>query len=193
MGLSYIIFISQITNNLWGIPGTTASWLCDTWCHEWPLAFCMVVHFFRNYEFMAAGLKTYLGKVNFIPLYTYISFKQLSIYNYQYAHLPLIYICQWTESSLVQVMACRLSAPSYYLNQCWLIVNWTPGNIFLWYLNQNSIIFIKKNAVENVACLNVGHFVQEEMSLICFNCTYYFHTPKISIEYFHPNRIWLLQ
>ena len=31
--------------------------------------------------------------------------------------------------SLVQIMACRLSAPSHYLNQCWL-VNWNLGNNF---------------------------------------------------------------
>ena len=33
---------------------------------------------------------------------------------------------QWTGSLLVQVMACSLFdlAQSYYLNQCWLIVNW---------------------------------------------------------------------
>ena len=37
-------------------------------------------------------------------------------------------------------------APSHYLNRCWLIVNWTHENKFQWKSNQNSIIFIKKNA-----------------------------------------------
>ena len=32
------------------------------------------------------------------------------------------------------------------------IVNWTPGNIFQWNLNRNSIIFIQENAIENVVC-----------------------------------------
>ena len=44
------------------------------------------------------------------------------------------------------------------------IVSWTPGNIFQWNLNRNSIIFIQENAVENIVCQNVGHFVQGEMS-----------------------------
>ena len=35
-----------------------------------------------------------------------------------------------------------LSTPSYYLNQCWDIVNWTPWN-FIW----NSKIFIQKYAL----------------------------------------------
>ena len=35
--------------------------------------------------------------------------------------------------------------PSYYLYQCWLIVNWTPRNKFQWYLNRNSIILIQEN------------------------------------------------
>ena len=34
----------------------------------------------------------------------------------------------WSESSLVQVMACRLSAPSHFLNQYWHIVSLTPTN-----------------------------------------------------------------
>ena len=29
-----------------------------------------------------------------------------------------------TMSTLAQVMACCLTAPSHYLNQCWLIINW---------------------------------------------------------------------
>ena len=52
------------------------------------------------------------------------------------------------------------SAPSHYLNQCWLIVNWTPVNKFQWNLNRNSIIFVQENAFENVVCQNGGHFVQ---------------------------------
>ena len=42
------------------------------------------------------------------------------------------------------------SAPSHYLNQCWIIVNWTLSNIFQWNLNQNTTIFIEENAFENV-------------------------------------------
>ena len=30
---------------------------------------------------------------------------------------------QWTESTLAQVMACCLKAPSHYLNQYWLIIS----------------------------------------------------------------------
>ena len=42
--------------------------------------------------------------------------------------------------------------PSYYLNQCWLAINWTPSNKPLWSFNQNTIIFSLKNAFENVVC-----------------------------------------
>ena len=47
-------------------------------------------------------------------------------------------------------MACRLTAPSHYLNQCWDIINWTLGNKHQWNLNQNSCIFIQEDAFENV-------------------------------------------
>ena len=40
--------------------------------------------------------------------------------------------------------------PSNYLNQCWIIVNWTHGNKPQWKLNQNLYIFIQENAFENV-------------------------------------------
>ena len=58
------------------------------------------------------------------------------------------YMHQWSGSALVQVMAC--SAPGHYLNQCCIIVNWTPGNEFQWNLNLNFIIFIHENAFEIV-------------------------------------------
>ena len=42
------------------------------------------------------------------------------------------------------------SATSYYLYQCWHIVNWTLENQLQRNLNRNSDIFIQENAVENV-------------------------------------------
>ena len=74
-------------------------------------------------------------------------------------------MCQWSGSALVQVMAGRLfslvcSVPSHYLNQCWLIVIWTPGNKFQSNSNRNFIIFISENAFEIVVCHKGDHFVQ---------------------------------
>ena len=37
-------------------------------------------------------------------------------------------------------------APSHYLNQCWLIVNWTHMSKLQWNFNQNTKLFIHKNA-----------------------------------------------
>ena len=44
---------------------------------------------------------------------------------------------QWSRWWLI---ACFAS--SHYLNQCWLIIHRTVGNIFQWNLNQNTTIFI---------------------------------------------------
>ena len=44
------------------------------------------------------------------------------------------------------------SAPSHYLNQCWIIVNWTLRNTLQWSFNQNTNIFIYGNASENIIC-----------------------------------------
>ena len=42
------------------------------------------------------------------------------------------------------------SVPSHCLNQCWGIVNWTLRNKLQWNFNQNSQLFIHKDAFENV-------------------------------------------
>ena len=59
---------------------------------------------------------------------------------------------------LCNLFACPAS--SHYLNQCWLIVNWTPGNNFQCNLNRNHIVLIQENTFEIVVCQNGGHFVQ---------------------------------
>ena len=43
-------------------------------------------------------------------------------------------------------------APSHYLNQWFLIVNWILRNKSQWNLNQNTKIFIEENPFENVVC-----------------------------------------
>ena len=64
-------------------------------------------------------------------------------------HLPLnaAYMRQWIGSALLQIWLFPYSAPSHYLNQCWVIVNWTPGNKFQWNSNRNSVIFSCNQAV----------------------------------------------
>ena len=42
------------------------------------------------------------------------------------------------------------SGPSHYLNQCWIIANWTIGNELKWNSNRNQYIFIQENAFKNV-------------------------------------------
>ena len=44
------------------------------------------------------------------------------------------------------------STPSHYLNQCWVIINWTLGNKLQWNFNQNTRLFIHENASENIIC-----------------------------------------
>ena len=61
------------------------------------------------------------------------------------------------------------SVPSHYLNQNWLIVNWTLGNKFQWNFNRKSIIFIRENAFGIVVCHNDGHFVRGKMNLYLFS------------------------
>ena len=43
-------------------------------------------------------------------------------------------------------------ALSHFLNQCWFIVNWTLRNKLEWNFNQNTKLFIRGNAYENIVC-----------------------------------------
>ena len=47
-------------------------------------------------------------------------------------------------SAMIQIMVCRL----FGANQCWVIVNWTIREKFQWNFNQNTKLFIQKNASE---------------------------------------------
>ena len=69
-------------------------------------------------------------------------------------HLPIVsHICvkesgiYWFRQWLV-----AYSAPSHYLNQCLIIVNWTLRNKLQWNFNQNTKLFIHENTSENIVC-----------------------------------------
>ena len=61
-------------------------------------------------------------------------------------------------------MAWRLFGPSYYLNQCWVIINWTLRNKFHWNCNQNTKLFIHEKCIWKYRLQNGSHFVQGKMS-----------------------------
>ena len=44
------------------------------------------------------------------------------------------------------------SAPSHYLNQCCFIVNWPARSKLQWNFNQNTKVFIREIASENIVC-----------------------------------------
>ena len=71
-------------------------------------------------------------------------------------YLPLVsHICVIESSQYCfRKRLVAYSAPSHYLNQCWLIVNWISRNIFQIIFNQNSIILIQGIENENVVCQN---------------------------------------
>ena len=70
---------------------------------------------------------------------------------------------QWTGSTLVQIMACRLSAPSHYLDQCWNIFNWTLRNKLKWNLNQNTKLSIHEITFVSPA--------PPALVIFCYKCT----------------------
>ena len=70
------------------------------------------------------------------------------------------YMRQWAWSTLVQVMACRLFGAEPLSNQCWIIVDRTPGNKFQWNSNRYSIIFIRlPSAKRQPFCLGLNMLI----------------------------------
>ena len=58
---------------------------------------------------------------------------------------------QTSWSRLLQVMACCLSAPGHYLNQCWLIDNWNTTKKLQWNLKWNMKILFQQNHFKMVS------------------------------------------
>ena len=58
------------------------------------------------------------------------------------------------------------STPSHYLNQCWVIVNWTLRNKLGWNFNHNYNIFIQENAFENFVCEMAANFISTSVSTV---------------------------
>ena len=88
------------------------------------------------------------GKINSSPLVPQIYFTELGQY----------WLRKWHVAYTV---------PSHYLNQCWVIVNWTLRNKLQWNFNQNTKLFIHKNAFQNIVCqmaaiLSKGRWVKTE-------------------------------
>ena len=73
--------------------------------------------------------------------------------------------------------------PSHYLNQCWVIVNWTLMNKLQWIFLAKYKTFHSRNCSWKYSLRNGGHFVQGEMSkakVIIQVCT-----PSINVLIFH--------
>ena len=67
--------------------------------------------------------------------------------------VPHIYVDKLIRNCFRQwLFAC--SAPSHYLNQCWLVVNRTLSTKLQWNSNQNDNILFHENACERVVCKN---------------------------------------
>ena len=52
------------------------------------------------------------------------------------------YMINWIRPSLVPVTLVFCSAPSHYVNRCWLIVHWALKNQLQWNYNENSGHFV---------------------------------------------------
>ena len=83
-------------------------------------------------------------------------------------HLPLSpHICQWIGWALVQIMACRLFGTKLLSKPMLGYYQLDPYEQIKWILNQNTKVFIHKNASEYIVCemttiLSRGQWVNRE-------------------------------
>ena len=85
------------------------------------------------------------------------------------SHLPLVPLICVSESGQhwFRYWVVVRMAPSHYLNQCCLIVNWTLRNKIQWNFNGNTKLFIDENTFENIVCemaaiLSRGRWVNKQ-------------------------------
>ena len=106
--------------------------ILEVWKHEggkcismlpWAYQYCILVYAQMNY----------LSLLTHLPLVPHVCISESSQHWFRYRFL-----------------AC--SAPSHYLNQCWLIANWTLRNKLQWNFNQNIKLFIHENVSEITIC-----------------------------------------
>ena len=122
-----------------------------------------------SYEFVAFGTPS-------APYFVVKLFICLSKSN-KCTHMAHIYtVRRWTGSALIQIMAVACSAPSHYLNQCWLIIIWTLRNNRQWKSNRNTKLFIHENAFEYITSAKWWPFCPGGDQLIwenipCYNGT----------------------
>ena len=90
---------------------------------------------------------------------------------------------QWSWTTLAQVMACCLTAPSHYLNQCWLIIRGV-----LWHTSESSFAGIaqgidsgyefEKYILKNIFKSPRGQWVKLCLGL-AINIIYYLWNPTL--------------
>ena len=95
---------------------------CNT-ISQWLGAYCMRM----RYEFLCINMS------HSSPLVPHIFFGELGQHWFR----------QW-------FIACTVT--SHYLNQCWVILKWMLRNKHQWHFNQNTKLFIHKNASEYILC-----------------------------------------
>ena len=69
-----------------------------------------------------------------------------------YSSPPVLHICSESGQHWFRQWLVAYSVPGHYLNQCWVIVNWTIRNKIQWNFNQNIKYVIHENVSENIIC-----------------------------------------
>ena len=79
-----------------------------------------------------------------------------------YIYMIYIYMRQWINHHWLRQWLVAWPTPSYYVNQCWNIVNWTLGAKLQRNLNRNSCILFQENAFENVVWKMVAILIRPQ-------------------------------
>ena len=133
---SYIVNISEHSNIIQYILtyDKTDRLLCDEYCYAYhPTRQWLIYH------------ESFCSRV----------YNQLSLTSVNQSAIIRIHIFKllgdkMSRLNLLQNVRCASSAPSYYLNHCWLVVHWAFMNKFQ--VNQVTKVFSHENAFGNIVC-----------------------------------------
>ena len=86
-------------------------------------------------------------------------------------------------------MLVAYSMPSHYINQWWVVVNWTLRNKRQWDFNQSTKLFIKQSAYQNIVCEMAALLSRPQ----CVKCvtTNHIHDGHATITSYRPEDAYM--
>ena len=115
------------------------------WVNDFEI---IIIKLILQIDILSISCEIALRRMPQNPSFQMCSFSDRYNELFQLTHHPLVpHICiNETGQHWFRYWLVAITVPSHYLNQCWIIVNWTLRNKLQGNFNQNTKFFIHENA-----------------------------------------------